>query len=869
MQNQPFQSSFHRSLIFSIANNFAGLDGVPMGAVLEYLAKDPHMHLQFMKYLRAGPKYVCKAIAENLIRAAIEKCDATLVTALLSTGLVTADGIVCLVKGSRCAAVQRSAMLRSIEVTRALLVAGANVKKAYGAWGGPLELAIRSGKKASPVDIELVNLLLEWGAEVRSTHLLFAAREKDDILFRSLMSKFSPLQCHEYLHAKKFEVKSFIDVAIGLLDCELATMAVTLMLQAHFQTGCGKCPQSSRILRRSISNAAMRGFSDLVILLLEYIPKTDLPLAPAVRSGQRDLIELLLEQGAAVDPAAYDLIGDMSPTSTPLAEAIRGGNNELVRDFENRGALSRIRERGRFDAAIYAAAEVNNIAYAQKLLQIAPDISGGALSPALEISIQKGHEDMALLLLRAGADVNVFSNKIGRGLYMDKGDAILLIALRQRNEVLARAVMGCGMEVNVSMHGRPFDSPLLLAVRWGNLGIIRDLLSMGAVVDEDGEIDGVLDRRVNTDDDDDDHRIHCTYQDPRDFRETAVTAAVKGSNKLLVELLVNKYQASLNLFSDRETSPLAAAISNKDTDMLRYLLELGADPACHSAFRKAISGGGELFSELLCAFRAKYPMGKPGFGGVPLSIAIRRNDEQGLDALLEAKFDVNAFAFMGNWMLNSLGTAIREHGRRNLSIIRKLIRAGSDVNEIVARNMPAALLSLRTALLEAISTKNKALVELLVEAGADTNRPAQLGIKRTPLQHACEVGSLEIAEFLLDRGADVNEEPAFRGGATSLQLCTMAGYAGIADKLLKSGADVHAPRPESKGRTALEGAAEHGRLDMLRILWDATAGQGFDAEQIESAMKLAEGNGHLACRDLIQKLRLVGRALIMPEPFDF
>jgi ankyrin repeat protein len=212
-----------------------------------------------------------------------------------------------------------------------------------------------------------------------------------------------------------------------------------------------------------------------------------------------------------------------------------------------------------------------------------------------------------------------------------------------------------------------------------------------------------------------------------------------------------------------------------------------------------------------------------------------------------------------------------------LEIFEKLISAGSDPNGVVVTASEQErwvsgenqTRSPTTALLEAISTENLALVELLVKAGAKKDRPAQSGIKRTPLQRACEIGSLEIANFLLERGVDVNEEPAFRGGGTSLQLCAIAGHPVIADKLLKLGANVHAPRPEMKGRTALEGAAEHGRLDMLKILWYATGNTGFDPAQVACAMELAEKNGHFACRDMIQQLHFMSQTCVMPNLVDF
>lgn len=69
----------------------------------------------------------------------------------------------------------------------------------------------------------------------------------------------------------------------------------------------------------------------------------------------------------------------------------------------------------------------------------------------------------------------------------------------------------------------------------------------------------------------------------------------------------------------------------------------------------------------------------------------------------------------------------------------------------------------------------------------------------------------------------MNSEPALRGGVTALQLAAIGGYVGIALLLLEKGADVNAPAAKFHGRTALEGAVEHGRIDMLKLLHNAGA----------------------------------------------
>ena len=79
----------------------------------------------------------------------------------------------------------------------------------------------------------------------------------------------------------------------------------------------------------------------------------------------------------------------------------------------------------------------------------------------------------------------------------------------------------------------------------------------------------------------------------------------------------------------------------------------------------------------------------------------------------------------------------------------------------------------------------------------------------------------------MTRGADVNAPPAVRGGATALQLAAIGGYIGIVVVLLDNGANVFASAARMNGRTAREGAPEHGRIDMIKVLFNATEGKGF------------------------------------------
>ncbi len=838
-QKQVFGSSFDRLLIFSIENNFAGLEDVSIGAVLKFLQQDPQTRSRLLRYLRMTPKNVSKVLVEKFVQAAIENCDVPAVTEFLETGFVNPNEIVCSVKGERYTAVERSAMLGSIEVLNALFLAGANIGRA-------LELAVMNTPTHKGIDTQLVKTLLDYGAEVNETIFQRAIDHKESDLIHMLSLKISPSDLSTFVHRSQI-----IPSLARMVDDEVATKVIIHLFETCSQTSCDFCARKSfEGMRESLSHAAESGKSKLVAFLLNYTTVDGSSLIGAIRSGRNDIIDLLLERVANIDPLALRL--SYGRRTTPLAEAIRAGKEELIHELERRGALSQITEQGRFSAAIYAASEVGDLTYVRRLLQMAPHMNGDLLTVALSVSIKGAHEEVALTLLKAGAEVNDRECNIwGEWLGLPLREALL-----QKNKALVYKIMECDVDLYHSD-----DSVVEAACQWGNLSIILDLIQM-------------------------DKNRHNNH--------TAIVAAVKARNIPLIKFLVKTCGARINDIRLSYSSPLAIAVSNNDIDMLRYLLDIGVEPACSKAFilaiekEVAINGDGVL-AVLFCAFRAKYPFGKKWFGSEVLQAALEREDFQMVEMLLEAQFRVDT---------RLLGVAIKKFGRLRLDIIRCLISAGGDPNGTTStvsaevdpinakwrkeqddkfgmeyylhwrRAKTKTVWSKQTALLDAISTKSKALAELLIDAGADFKTAARLGFKRTPLQFACEVGAIEIVELLLQKEVDVNEAPALRGGGTSLQLCAIGGYCRIAEKLLSHGADIHAAPAELDGRTALEGAAEHGRLHMLLLLWDAAEPKRFSPAQCTRAMKLAEENGHMACRDLLLELSSAGQSFVMSEPFD-
>ena len=259
--HEAFESTVYSLVILSVENNFAGLDSIPMGLVLRFLNNDASVRSRPPPYHRATPTHVSRTLAENLIRAAIEDCDATAVLEYLSTGLVNPDKIVCLIDGRRYTAVERAAMLRSYEVTEVLVKARTDVNATYEKdprmEQGPLELAVRKWGKYIPVDMRLIDLFLDNGTRVRPGLVVAAIRWQDAKLVRRLFSKVSVSDDQFKVYLSRIIIQ-----AVKLLDGELATMVVARSIQVHLRSGSvDGSVLEPQLLQQTLTVAAFMGRS--------------------------------------------------------------------------------------------------------------------------------------------------------------------------------------------------------------------------------------------------------------------------------------------------------------------------------------------------------------------------------------------------------------------------------------------------------------------------------------------------------------------------------------------------------------------------------------------------------------------------------
>ena len=155
-----------------------------------------------------------------------------------------------------------------------------------------------------------------------------------------------------------------------------------------------------------------------------------------------------------------------------------------------------------------------------------------------------------------------------------------------------------------------------------------------------------------------------------------------------------------------------------------------------------------------------------------------------------------------------------------------------------------------TPLSLACTNGNAAMVELLLDAGADPNATLRGG--ETALMTAARTGKLGPVKALLARGADVNAKE--RRGQTALMWAAAEGHADVVEVLIEAGADFHATLPdpgsrrcffavrEGRSRRRARAAARRGR----RERGDAAAKARRQRARAKgtSALILAVENGH-------------------------
>ncbi|GBM44967.1 Ankyrin repeat domain-containing protein 17 [Araneus ventricosus] len=350
----------------------------------------------------------------------------------------------------------------------------------------------------------------------------------------------------------------------------------------------------------------------------------------------------------------------------------------------------------------------------------------------------------------------------------------------------------------------------------------------------------------------------------------------------------------------KDMTPLMEAANAGNTDIVKLLIQHGADVNAQTSQEKKLKGAKVKNQDMNMKSQQEIHGAIPSIvcpeGNTPLMFAcaaghvdivrilldagarVEDHNENGHTPLMEA---ASAGHVEVAKLLVERGASINTHSNEfkesaltlacykgHLEMVRFLLEAGADREHKTDE--------MHTALMEASMDGHVEVARLLLDSGAQVNMPADSF--ESPLTLAACGGHVELAMLLLDRGANIEEvndegytplmEAAREGheemvalllsqGAdinaqteetqeTALTLACCGGFLEVADFLIKAGADI-----ELGASTPLMEAAQEGHLELVRYLINAGANVNATTATGDTALTYACENGHTDVADLL------------------
>lgn len=594
---------------------------------------------------------------------------------------------------------------------------------------------------------------------------------------------------------------------------------------------------------RALSMAAENGHLSIVSFLADLgesvsSPAKDgyTPLMYAAQNGHLDMVKYLFSKGADVNQSRND-------NYSALMSSAATNNCEIVHWLLSNGAnVNQSCDSGW--TALFAAANKGYCQAAIAVLDHGADVNQCYPSSgwtALMNAAAEGHLDMVRLLLSRGANVN--SAKLD-------GCTALLAASNKGHRDIVTLLLDSGANVNQSMLSSAW-TPLMAAVAGNHLEAVRLLVKRGANLNP------------------------CRV----DNGWTSLLLAADDSFTEVAEFLLDN-GASINQTNSAGCSALMLASSKGNTRLVEILMDRGADVNLSNsngwtALKFAVDDGYLKIADVLMAQGAEINQG--GYNGwTALLFACNKGHLKLVEMLLDrGAADLDHFNSCG-WspvycaakegfikiirLLLDYGAKVEHMSEYGDSVLRSAIKAGAGegaIKLLVDRGANVNFICPGgwTAILDAASIANVAILTLIIDAGADVDVINDDGW--SALMIATKNGFKDNVRLLCDRGASVNQRSAMRGYSTlmhaamnnsgemiellltynaSIDMQSHEGLSAVmyaiskrhcaAVKLLLSkGADINQVSATS-GKSLLVHAAVLGAMEIVELLLQ----QGFDID---------------------------------------
>ncbi len=614
----------------------------------------------------------------------------------------------------------------NVKIVKILLANGANVHDQDNAGRTPLYIAAQFGS------VEAARLLLDLGANANALD----------------HEHFSPL--HKAIRSRSESLARLLLEARA--DPNLKTPR---RWTSRYSTGA----YSSLYLTVSSNQP------DLVKLLLEFGARIDKQtrtsgLGYAVRRLNSECLKLLVHAGVGVD-------AQTGGGRRLLPEAISSRKFLAAQWLRKNGAhfYDKTEDEARI-LALHAAGELAAAkAAVDKLLESSLEgLRWRPIDRLLVVAAEAGRVDLIRIALAKGAGIHAFDNKALTPLHW--------AAIRNDKEMM-RFLIKQGAAFRVVAEKEGDQTPLGFAAFYGHDRIVELLIEAGAPLDTPKEKDAKAPLTLAAE-----NGRHSTVRlllaKGAKYEWRALYEAASRGDTVLVDLLLDEKGKTIHLQVDsKHGAPLCAAAWNGHVDVVRQLLDAGADPNDSnfpnwSALRSAVWEGWKDVAELL----------------------IQRG------ASLKADHG-------GDRKTSPLLSAVERH---RPDIVRLLLGHGSDPNEytLLWAATNACWYTWWTSPENLNQRKDDEVVSLLLQAGADPN--AKMEYSRKPLHLAAIYGSDRQVHALLKHGTRLEEKD--KEGWTPLLHAVQNGHTHAVRQLLQHGANPNVRTAE--GNTPLHLAAQNG-----------------------------------------------------------
>jgi ankyrin repeat protein len=506
----------------------------------------------------------------------------------------------------------------------------------------------------------------------------------------------------------------------------------------------------------------------------------DPPLHWAVKKGHKDIVTLLLRYDAAIEAKGT--------TCTALHTAVQEGHTDTVILLLDQGAKIDAQDIVGFTPLHYAARKGHTPIVAM-LLNKGAHIEAKGLFECTPLydAIQGGHKDVVALLLDHGAIIEARDKEKSSPLhYAVMGDDkdIVLLLLANGADITASATNGT----------TPFD---IAATKNHDLAALLK----------------------------------------KEMHQRAVVAARTLGQQPLLDYLAGEGHQYINEKDKQGKTALQHAIARHQLDVVRWLLDHGADKEVKdedglAPLHWAVKQGHTAAVALLLD-RGVNIEAKNNRVSTPLHFAAQGGHTDTVKLLLGRDADIEAKNNSGSTPLHFAAQG------GHTDTVKLLLDRGAVIE---AKNNSG------TPLYFAVVNGHKDTVKLLLDRGV--NKEAKNNSGRTVLHEAALHGHKDTVELLLDRDVNIESKvEAYRRGCTPLHLATGNGHTAVVKLLLDRSANVE--RKNGLGCTPLHEATTNGHTTTSELLLIQEANIEAKDNLLDTPLHWAAYKGHIAIIELL------------------